>query len=88
MRRDYDEICDDLFTRAARERAGGGECAALLRSAVDGVRRPQDPRAGHPRPGRRARVRVRTRAAAQGPIVETIELIRERGRYRIASLLP
>ena len=87
-RRDYESICDDLFTRAARERAGGDECAALLRSAVDGVRQPRIRVLAIRVRGRRARVRVRTRAAAQGPIVETIELRRERGRFRIASLLP
>ena len=87
-RRDYEAICDDLFTRAARERAGGDECVALLRSAVDGVRQPRIRVLAIRVRGRRARVRVRTRAAAQGPIVETIELRRERGRFRIASLLP
>ena len=38
--RDFAGICDDLLTRAARERAGGPDCARLLRSAGQGIRRP------------------------------------------------
>ena len=88
VRRDYDEICGELFTRAARRRAGAGDCAALLRSATEGVTGPRMRLLAIRVQGSRARARVRTRAANQGPIEETIELVRERGRYRIASLTP
>jgi hypothetical protein len=30
----YEEVCNELFTRAARARAGGRDCPALLRSAT------------------------------------------------------
>ena len=39
--RDYETICDQLFTPRARKRAGGAECARQLGSAAEGVRRPR-----------------------------------------------
>jgi hypothetical protein len=86
--RDYDEICRELFTRAARQRAGAGDCSSLMRSAAEGVRRPRIRLVAIRVSGSRARARVRTRAAGQDMIEETIELVRERGRFRIASLAP
>lgn len=85
---DYREICGDLFSRAARERAGARDCGAQLRSAAADVSRPRIRLIAIRVRGGRARARVRTRAADQGPIEETIELVRERGRFRIASLAP
>ena len=38
--RDWRTICADVFTEAARERAGGDDCARLLGTAAAGVRRP------------------------------------------------
>jgi len=84
----YDEICDELFTRAARARAGGRDCAALLRSATEDVRRPRVRLLAIRVKGEEAEARVRTRAAGERAVDETITLRRERGRYRIASLSP
>jgi len=84
----YDEVCDELFTRAARARAGGRDCAALLRSATEDVRRPQVRLLSIRVSGDNAEARVRTRSSGEGTVDETIELVRERGRYRIASLSP
>ena len=60
--RDYAAICNDLFTEAARERAGGSDCVRLLRSGAQGVRRPRIEVRRIEIEGERATVRVRTRA--------------------------
>jgi hypothetical protein len=87
QKRDYRRICDDLFTAAARRRAGGGDCARLLRSAAQDVRRPRIQIVAIRVEGDRATVRVRSSAANQRPLVDEVELVRaERGRYRIAAL--
>ena len=86
--RRYGEICDELFTRSARSRAGGRDCAALLRSATEDVRRPRVRLLSIRVKGDTAEARVRTRAAGERAVDETIALRRERGRYRIASLSP
>jgi hypothetical protein len=86
--RRWDEICDRLFTRSARRRAGGDDCAELLRSATEDVRRPQVRLVSIRIKGPTATARVRTRAAGERAVDETIALRRERGRYRIASLSP
>jgi len=84
----YDEVCDELFTRAARTRAGGKDCAALLKSATEDVRRPRVRLLSIRIKGDTAEARVRTRSAGERAVDETIALRRERGRYRIASLSP
>ena len=38
--RDYATICNELFTKTAREGAGGSECVSQLRSAAEDVLRP------------------------------------------------
>lgn len=84
--RDFRMICEDLFTSAARRRAGGRDCARLLRESAGEVRRPRIEVLGIEIDGRRARVRVRTRAEGQRPLRDVIELRREGGEYRIESL--
>jgi hypothetical protein len=84
--RDFGRICDELFTAAARRRAGGRDCARLLRSAAQDVRRPRIQILGIRLEGAHATVRVRSRAANQRPLVDEVELVRQRGRYRIAAL--
>ena len=84
----WDEICDRLFTHSARARAGGGDCAELLRAATEDVRRPRVRLLSIRIKGPTAEARVRTRSAGESAVDETIALRRERGRYRIASLSP
>jgi len=84
----YDEVCDELLTRAARTRAGGKDCPALLRSATEDVRRPRVRLLSIRVKGDRAEARVRARSKGERAVDETIALQRERGRYRIASLSP
>lgn len=84
---DYETICDDLLASAVRRRAGGSDCPRLLRRSAAAVRRPRIrlESAAVVSPDL-VRVKVRTEARGQPPSRDTIELVRERGRLRIASL--
>lgn len=84
--RDFAAICDDLFAAATRVRAGGEDCVGLLRSTAGDVREPAIRVLSVRIEGERADVRVRSQAVGQGPVEETIELVREDGEYRIAAL--
>jgi hypothetical protein len=86
QRRDFRTICRELFTAEARRRAGGADCERLLRSATEDVRRPRIQIVSIRIEGKRATVRVRSRAAGQGPLEDEVELVRQRGGYRIAAL--
>jgi hypothetical protein len=83
---DWATVCDDLFTAAARERAGGRDCRRLLRSDARGVRRPSIELLSIRIRGDRADARVRSRARGQPPLTDVIELRREGGGYRVESL--
>jgi hypothetical protein len=83
---DYETVCDDLFTAAARERAGGDDCERLTRSAAEGIRRPSiDIEAIEIRTDR-ARVEITTRAAGQAEVPGVLELRREGGEWRVEAL--
>lgn len=84
--RDFAGICDDLLTRAARERAGGPDCARLLRSAGQGIRRPSIEVRGIEVAGDRATATIRTTAEGQAPLVDALELRREAGSWRVEAL--
>jgi hypothetical protein len=84
--RDYRSICERLFTASARRRAGGPDCPRLLGSTAEGLSGPRIEILGIDIQGERAKVRVRSRAAGQPPLTDTIQLRRERGDYRIDSL--
>jgi hypothetical protein len=84
--RDFRSICDRLFTASARRRAGGRDCPRLLGSTAEGLRGPRIQILGIDIRGDGAKVRVRSRAAGQPPLVDTLQLRRERGGYRIDSL--
>ena len=85
--RDWATICSDLFTKGARERAGGARCARLLRNAAVDVRRPSiEIRGIQVREGGRARVEIRTRAEGQALVSNVLELRREAGEWRVEAL--
>jgi hypothetical protein len=84
--RDFDRICTRLFTAAARRRAGGRDCARLLRSTARGLRRPAVTVVGIELSGDRAEVRVSSRARGQPPLEDVIELVRRGRGYRIEAL--
>lgn len=85
-KRDYVTICDDLLAGSTRQQAGGSECSAVLAARARGIRRPRIAIEGITIGGSQALVRVRTTAVGQAPVEDTIRLVREHGRYRIASL--
>ena len=84
--RDFKRICDELLSRAAKERAGGNDCAELVRSTAGDVRRPKITPLSIRVRGDRADVSVRTTARGQSAIEDTIQLVREGGSWRIAAL--
>ena len=83
---DFSAVCDDLFTAAARERAGGGDCERLTRSAAQGIERPRLRLTAIEVEGGRAIARVTTQAAGQADVPEAIELRREGGEWRVEAL--
>jgi hypothetical protein len=83
---DWRAVCEDLFSSGARRRAGGRDCPRLLRSTAGDVRRPRIELLAIQIEGARATVEVRTRAAGQPPLEDSLELVRERGAYRVHSL--
>ena len=85
---DFETVCSELFTSAVRERAGGERCAQVLSERGSRVRRPQIRVERIEITRDRALVRVATTAAGQARVRDTIRLVREDGRYRIAALGP
>jgi hypothetical protein len=83
---DYATICDELFTAAARERAGGEDCERLTRSAAEGIARPSIEPKTFAIEGDRARVEIVTRAAGQAEVPDTLALRREGGEWRVEAL--
>jgi hypothetical protein len=83
---DFAAVCRDLFTAAARERAGGRDCTRLTRSAAAGVERPSIELVGIELDGATARVRVRTRASGQAVVSDVLVLRREGGEWRVEAL--
>jgi hypothetical protein len=85
--RDWATICTELFTAAARERAGGADCARLLGDAAADVRRPAIEVDGiQVREGGRASVEIRTRAEDQRTVSDVLELRKEDGEWRVEAL--
>jgi hypothetical protein len=85
-RGDFATVCDDLFTAAARERAGGSDCERLTRSAAEGIARPRiEVRAIEIQAGR-AKVEIVTRAEGQAEVPDVLELRRERAGWRVEAL--
>jgi hypothetical protein len=84
--RDYATICEDVFTAAARQRAGGADCARLLRSAARGIERPSIDIERITLDGSRATVRVRTTAAGREPVPDTLRLRRQPDGWRVDGL--
>jgi hypothetical protein len=83
---DFETICDDLFTAAARRRAGGDDCERLMRSAAEGIARPSIELRSIDIGEGSATVEVMTRAAGQADVPATLELRREGGEWRVEAL--
>jgi len=85
-RRDYDLICSELFSRVVRRQSGGRDCPELLARRARSVRDARIELRAIEVKGSRAEARVITTARGQRAVKETIELVLERGRWRIAAL--
>ena len=83
---DFSEVCDRLFTAAARRRAGGPECDKQLTAAAEGVRHPAIQIRGIDVSGNRAAVKVATTAEGQARLIDTLQLRRVGGRWLIEAL--
>ena len=83
---DYAEVCDKLFTAAARERAGGTDCAKQLTSAAEGVNHPAIVIRGIDVKGNLAAVKVATTAEGQARVIDTLQLRRQGGRWLVEAL--
>lgn len=86
LRGDWATLCEDLFSAAARARAGGPDCARLTREAGREIRRPSIQITAIRVRGARAAVDVRTRAAGQAEADDVLELRREGGEWRLEAL--
>jgi len=84
--RDWAEICDDILTRSARQRAGGDDCARLVGAAAREVRDPEIELRRIQVTGDRATATVRTTATGQAPVTDTLEFRREGGEWRVESM--
>jgi hypothetical protein len=86
MQRDFATICDQLFTAAARKRAGGDECVGQLRSATEGLERPSIEIEKIDVKDNQATVTVRTEAAGQARVSDELQLRREGARWLVEAL--
>jgi hypothetical protein len=84
--RDFANICDQLFTAAARRRAGGDQCVRQMRSAAEGVERPSIEIEGIDVKKDQATVKVRTEAEGQARVSDELQLRRQGGRWLIEAL--
>jgi len=83
--RDYQTICDRLYSLHAREAAGGDNCPSVLAQSASSFRDPRVTITGLAVSGDGAIVSVRASTASQRPAPDTIRLIREGGHFRIDS---
>ena len=86
QKRDWRTICDRLLTPAARQRAGGKDCARLVGSSAGDLRGARVELAGIEVSRGGAQASVRTRSRSQRPVTDTLTLRRVGGRYRIEAL--
>jgi Putative lumazine-binding len=84
--RDYETICNELFTARARQRAGGDECVTQMRSAAEDVRRPTLKIERIEVNADRATVDVATKAEGQARVTDTLELHHIGDRWLIEAL--
>lgn len=84
--RDFATICDRLFTPRARLAAGGDNCQSVLAQAATRLRTPTvQIRSVVLQRGGKAIVGVVAGASGDRPAPDVIHLVRQKGRFRIAS---
>jgi hypothetical protein len=85
-KKDYETICNQLFTPRARKRAGGAECARQLGSAAKDVKRPRIAIEAIVVEENKAVVSVRTTASGQASLKDKLQLRRQDGRWLVEAL--
>lgn len=83
--RDWPTICNELYTSKARSAAGGGRCASTLAQSAGGLREPHVKILSVVVRGQAATVTVAASVNGRPPVTDAIQLVRERGRFRVAS---
>jgi hypothetical protein len=83
--RDWATICNRLYTSKARAGAGGSRCPTTLAQSAGGLRDPRVRIVSVVVRGQAATVTVAASVNGKPPVTDVIQLMRERGRYRIAS---
>ena len=86
--RDFATICDELYTTEAREAAGGDDCQSVLAQETAKLRDPQVEIVGLTVTRDGATVNVQASVNGEKPVADTIRLVRQKGRFRIASAGP
>ena len=86
--RDFATICDQLYTTEAREAAGGDDCQSVLAQETAKLRNPQMEIVGLTVTRDGADVQVQASVNGEKPVADTIRLVRQKGRFRIASAGP
>jgi hypothetical protein len=83
--RDFAMVCDQLYTADAREASGGDNCQSVLRQETARLKEPRLKIVSLTVGKRGAVVTVEASQAGREPAQDTIQLVREGGRFRIAS---
>jgi hypothetical protein len=83
--RDWPTICNQLYTSKARAAAGGAKCPSTLAQSAGGLRDPHVKILSVVVRGGAATVTVSAAVNGKPPVTDAIQLVRERGRFRVAS---
>ncbi|HEX8742097.1 MAG TPA: hypothetical protein VF712_03090 [Thermoleophilaceae bacterium] len=86
--RDFATICEQLYTDEAREASGGDDCQSVLAQETAKLRDPRVDIVGLTVTREGASVNVQASVNGEKPIADTIRLVRQEGRFRIASAGP
>lgn len=83
--RDWAVICDRLYAAEARAAAGGPKCPSTLAQSAGGLRGPRVKIVSVVVRGQAATVTVAASVNGKPPVIDAIQLVRQGGRFRIAS---
>ena len=86
--RDFATVCEELYTTEAREAAGGDDCQSILAQETAKLRDPKLKIVSLTVNKSGAAVIVEASQKGEKPVQDTIRLVRQRGRFRIASAGP
>ena len=83
--RDWATICNELYTSKARAAAGGAKCPTTLAQSAGVLRNPRVRIVSVVVRGQAATVTVSASVNGKPPVTDAIQLVREGGRFRVAS---